>query len=1420
MNLSHSMCVHVPSSNLYMRFPVFGLVGMGRRVLFFVSSSPLFFLLLLLSLPLYMSYEGVSPVFSADIPSSKNVVPSQQTETSFFHLTRKQRLPPKTDSSFSISISPLPVSPSSADPPCPSLSSREENLHDFFLHGLFSDTPTGSIALLQGVGHSAGDEGADAKGDASGDRDKKDQQEAETRLLEKRRISRQQDGSGKDSAHHPRREDAEGVNLDRPRDNDVKKEESQGVYLEVNIEQVGSRRRQLGGASVDKSTEEEEGRSSKGESHDNDEHFLQSSPFHPSPHPMYFFERGKKVFLNASLASNISGHRKHLFQLSNMKKRRALDSHRGGRGEVAGGNPSSLRVKDQERQLSQLSYQRKVPFNTPSSSIDQGQEGTPKASPSRRQDSFNFNSYSKHVKGVSPALLSAPSLQLGDRDIERRQNSSGAFSSSPSSLLTEFPSKQDILKCFNIPLDLFSSSSFVSASSPTSPIESLIPSSRESPQASHYYGKNTLRSFSSPFFHPSFQRLSSFSSTVLSRTSSLPSDSPSSLSSRQVVGRREATGRREEEKGEHQDDQENHVRDRNALHASSSPAGVGGTLLGPRKSYLENEGQRQQMLKEQEEAEEKRRGGRSEGVSAGVVAEEKEGLRFHGIIRQVVGVATDFDGTLTDYYRTIEKKEENKETGGGGGKEEEEKENERHGKDRQQQQRGKDEREKTTDIVSQGKKKRVEKDGDLSPERRKMETGEEIPSSPARDVLKRRTHRNCRVYSVQKDDPLTKADETGVKVDEKKEEIAVKPTPEKEFVDSTTSLLSMARKKSKDPEFYDGVADTAVQVYNRGRKEVLQPFERDVYSFFSFLRHHCPVEEKTQGSAQRDFQERRTRENSPLSTDHKEKYDGDTKREKHIDEEEVEDELEKEDEGEIMVGGEWLDHFVEVIDQYEEKMVNTENTKILLQGILKDSFHADFLEAAHAVDAIKPYALETLVSLHHYGIPITFISHSWSAHLLRVTLKQALINSLVHCFKQEQQEKQSSSAERNGGPLSKEEESIEKETRVDSRIEDGKSLLPIEEQQTDLLLPQEVDNQYRYRQTPHWIGLWAESIVNDMKFYANELEYDPKTGISTGLVDARCVTMKSKADYTRLAKEEGLLYLKEKQTFPPESRWIIFLGDTYSDLLGLLEADIGIIMGQPKKIMQYILRRAGIATRPLTWLIEHFKEQQKRYEKEEEERAREKVKHIQSIRYQNTSILRASSVPMLDREFNSLSTEERRDEEDDSMDDKENLLPFSPSENRMESLPVQRSTSLQKKRSLLNSSLSVGVQEEEEEESGDEEARQEEEDRQIRGEKNRDSENEDGVYTFSLPSLVCGKFRRYPCFCTDLDQCHEVPPVPNPSEGERREGEEKERVKFPGLFRGGERKRKNRSWCCRVLYVAQNWGEVQELLFGTSFKKS
>lgn len=48
-----------------------------------------------------------------------------------------------------------------------------------------------------------------------------------------------------------------------------------------------------------------------------------------------------------------------------------------------------------------------------------------------------------------------------------------------------------------------------------------------------------------------------------------------------------------------------------------------------------------------------------------------------------------------------------------------------------------------------------------------------------------------------------------------------------------------------------------------------------------------------------------------------------------------------------------------------------------------------------------------------------------------------------------------------------------------------------------------------------------------------------------GLVDAQCVTMKSKAEYTRLAKEDGVRSLKrDKEEIPPESRWIIFLGDT------------------------------------------------------------------------------------------------------------------------------------------------------------------------------------------------------------------------------------------------------------------------------------
>lgn len=218
-------------------------------------------------------------------------------------------------------------------------------------------------------------------------------------------------------------------------------------------------------------------------------------------------------------------------------------------------------------------------------------------------------------------------------------------------------------------------------------------------------------------------------------------------------------------------------------------------------------------------------------------------------------------------------------------------------------------------------------------------------------------------------------------------------------------------------------------------------------------------------------------------------------------------------------------------------------------------------------------SLQTLVSLHHYGIPITFISHSWSAHLLQVTLKQALINSLVHCFKQDQQEKQSSSAKRNESPspLSKEEESIEKETGVDRRIEDSKSLIRIEEQQTNLLLPQEVDNQYRYRQTPHWIGLWAESIVKDMKFYANELEYDPKTGISTGkkprrrglLVNARDVFSLSGAR----SIQSSLFLFHEQPAFSLGQR--LSWSERYS-----LAA--GFILYKEERVSLYVFLRTGV----------------------------------------------------------------------------------------------------------------------------------------------------------------------------------------------------------------------------------------------------
>lgn len=162
----------------------------------------------------------------------------------------------------------------------------------------------------------------------------------------------------------------------------------------------------------------------------------------------------------------------------------------------------------------------------------------------------------------------------------------------------------------------------------------------------------------------------------------------------------------------------------------------------------------------------------------------------------------------------------------------------------------------------------------------------------------------------------------------------------------------------------------------------------------------------------------------------------------------------------------------------------------------------------------RPVLSQTLVSLHHYGIPVTFISHSWSAYLLRVTLQQALVTSLIQCLEQEQHERgrlPSSSTSSTSPPHA----SIESQGSVSSKEEEGKGRGEDEvkgvesngdskgrrsvQRGGETILPQEADRHYSFQDAPDWIKRWAESVVKGMSFRANELEYDPNTGVSTGI---------------------------------------------------------------------------------------------------------------------------------------------------------------------------------------------------------------------------------------------------------------------------------------------------------------------------------
>lgn len=860
-------------------------------------------------------------------------------------------------------------SSSSSYPPCSGLPGREENLHDFFVQRLSSDTPAGSVGVV-------------APGDCGDRPDREDDNlEGEPVVLLSiggrggdRRDSNQEEASLKRQKTPQRDRKRISTNGSDPRGNvddigqsgedDVTRSRGGLDLAETTGQQVGSKKPQ-GGVSTNAHAESEGGGGDGGDIGNDGGLFVLLSSRSSSRHPMYVFARGRKV-LSLSGLPFLRGEslalKKYLSPSSFVSRRRSLESRQG-----TASSSRAARQKGEDR-LSRLSFQTKrSPYGTSST---RGKR-TLSASGSRREEDSVSNSAHFRSTGMPASPLSAAFLR-GDGDhVEALKPPPGKALNTPSSS-PRFPdarlprrSRETVLKCFNIPLSLSSPSSLEPSPNrrlihvqpttrPPPPVESSA-SSRSDPVL-----RNAVPLF---FFSPSLQGVASFSSTVLPRKV-LPSTFPvseraSALSSLQArgieafIGGSEQDGP-EEERGEQHTAPEGHLDGRTVGGAdkkeTSHGQDVAGTILEPAGSLREEREQRQpiprgerEKEKQKEENEEGKRRERGEKrgslPSVGTVQDTERGRRvFRGIMRQVVGVATDFDGTLTDYYRTIERKEK-KEEGGrkaeGAGDEEEE----------EPQLRRFVERAKTTEgIKEEGEKGGQNSEEDTTSARNEtiaIAAGKEEDASVEGEILKKkkRSGRDGHVYSVEKD--VSSGNKTAEAIKKKGEEAvgdAEARLVEREFVDSTTSLLSMARKKSTDPHFFDGVADLAVQVYNRGRQEVLEPFERDVYSFFAFLNHHCSAEEVEEEAEAGEKSGREVHQGGPgeeFPRTNDEVYRSQKKKEGGEEREERRGLEGGEPSGEILVGEEWLAHFVEVVDRYEEKMVNTENTRILLQGIMK-----------------------------------------------------------------------------------------------------------------------------------------------------------------------------------------------------------------------------------------------------------------------------------------------------------------------------------------------------------------------------------------------------------------------------------------------------------------------------------------------------
>ncbi|PFH31316.1 hypothetical protein BESB_027510 [Besnoitia besnoiti] len=271
-----------------------------------------------------------------------------------------------------------------------------------------------------------------------------------------------------------------------------------------------------------------------------------------------------------------------------------------------------------------------------------------------------------------------------------------------------------------------------------------------------------------------------------------------------------------------------------------------------------------------------------------------------------------------------------------------------------------------------------------------------------------------------------------------------------------------------------------------------------------------------------------------------------------------------------------LRHAVEELDAYEQEMANTPLTRFILQGIRRDTFESDLLEVANSISLIKPVALETIVRLRALGKPVTFISHSWSSRLLAVTLRHAVSETLSSCLAERRQRRRPEAAQAGEG-------------EGEDEGEDTREL------------------------SATWA---ATALVEGIQFYANELVFD-ENGISTGVVEPRCVTLDAKRRFTRHTRKEALRLMRRRfdaaegaqapnatglegdasrgtrheKRGDRDRYWLVFVGDTYADILALLEADIGIIMGSPNRKLEGVLFHGGVVLRPLAWLTENFRRQ-------------------------------------------------------------------------------------------------------------------------------------------------------------------------------------------------------------------------------------